>query len=59
MTQKTQINYVVVGIEVFLVQRKKPSRKKEMRATDDQNYKAKLRLKGVSEKKGWNKEKQQ
>lgn len=59
MTQKTQINYVVVGIEVFLVQRKKPSRKKEMRATDDQNYKAKLRLKGVSEKKDEMKEKQQ
>lgn len=59
MTQKTQINYVVVGIAVFLVQRKKPSRKKEMRATDDQNYKAKLRLKGVSEKKDEMKEKQQ
>ena len=48
-----------MGIEVFLVQRKTPSRKKEMRATDDQNYKAKLRLKGVSEKKDEMKEKQQ
>lgn len=46
-----------MGIEVFLEKTTKVSRKKEMRATDDQNHKAKLRLKGVSEENNEMKEK--
>lgn len=57
MIQK--LESIMVGIEIFLEQRKTLSRKKEMRATDDENHKANLRLKVVSKEKNEIKENQQ
>lgn len=46
-----KLKAIMVGIEVFLQQRKTQSRKKEIRPTDDENHKADLSLKVVSEEK--------
>lgn len=57
MIQK--LKSIMVGTEVFLEQWKILSKKKEMKAIDDQNHKLNLRRNVVSEEKKKRKENQQ